>query len=47
MWYEDFSQTTDMEVCDLLAKAATREKPTVSPRRLPEPATSHGQTLGL
>jgi putative phosphoribosyl transferase len=47
VWYEDFSQTTDMEVCDLLAKAANREEMTRSSRRLPEPSTTdHGHPLG-
>lgn len=27
LWYEDFSQTTDQEVCDLLARAAQRHLP--------------------
>lgn len=31
-WYEDFSQTTDAEVCDLLARAASREEMTPSSR---------------
>lgn len=31
LWYRDFSQTTDREVCDLLARAAQRPLPTHSP----------------
>jgi putative phosphoribosyl transferase len=31
LWYEDFSQTTDQEVCDLLARAAQRHLPAHSP----------------
>ncbi len=31
LWYENFSQTTDEEVCELLALAANREQPPARP----------------
>jgi erythromycin esterase-like protein/pyrimidine operon attenuation protein/uracil phosphoribosyltransferase len=40
MWYEDFTQTTDAEVRELLTKAAQREEATGPARRTPEAPTS-------